>query len=321
MKKQCAAVILIVMIMLISCGYAESVGPNNAVNYNKAKNYAELAFYSDARELFAALGSYKDSALWYCYCDAMVKLDEADEKESQGYLSDAKALVTQAKESLILLDASVFEDAAGLISYCTAREYQLRGLLQNAENMFSTVLGVRDARTRFMNIRNRVSLPTQAPVQTIPEALVPVRAAATRQVDIYAGPGKDYKKIKDFTVNAESEIWICACTDSRKETGWYLMETSLPDGKVRFWANRNGHVYAKEQSTLAEVMKNAKTAWVSKAAAAKYGPGEEYADCGVTVEANTTVTRYDSEGLYTMIEITDEAGKKACVWIPSNCLQ
>lgn len=323
MRKFVCCVIVLALVFTFVTVSAESVFEDRSKNYNLAVSFAKSGMYDEALTLFSGLktGSpYKDSHYWYGYCFAMVKINEADDFQWKGYVEEAEKALNEAKDWFSVLETVKFENAEQMRAYCEARMNYLKGMLQTAIDAFHDLYGVRDAWDYYQMLKENKALPTQAPKARYPDVLVGIPAKATKQINVYYGPGIDYKRITELTVNADSEIYLCASYTSNGNK-WYLMETQTEKGKLRFWTLGEGRIYRSEDKSEPTVMKDGRETTLKTDAEVRFGPGEEYVAGAAVLPRQTVVTAYEGEGKYTLVSYKlSDADKTVCAWLPSDCL-
>ncbi len=309
--------LFIAVLLLALAGGMACAGASPAVDkqsvYQTGQDYAALGMYQNALEQFERIPGYADAGSWRFYCEAMIALSQADDFEAYGYLSDAEACVDQALRYFEILANAGFRDSERLKIYCNARRYELKGLTQSALDLYAGLLDVRDSGDRYLNTLSGKALPTQAPVVEVVLAPSPVPAHITRRVTTYFGPGDSYREQALMPVGAGLAVGVCG-----RENGYCMIEITASNGKLRAWVP-SIRVKRDEDRTEPEVGASPRKARVARATKALYGPGEGYIASPVTLAAGESVTAYEAEGDYTMIEYTDKKIRQPMrLWVPSS---
>ena len=304
---------LCLLLLLPSLAAAVSSVDDIKTLYEEGMTMVMLGDYEEAQTFFAQAGNYADAAAWQYYCDGMVHIAEADRWESQGQLHWAEESIQEAKQSFLLLKGMEFQDSAQLYSYCQARLYELRGLLQKAEDLFSTLLGTLDSGDRYLHIVQGVSLPTQAPEKEEVPCLESVPAHAGKHIVAYRGPGTAYAVENTVYIDSRSVFSVCG-----KAKNWYLAEMTQTRGRrIRFWLP-SVSVVRDRDSGVKELDMYGRKAHLVKEQKAFAGPGSEYVTA-MRLPSGTELVVFIAEGQYTMAECVDPStGEKRVVWVETD---
>ena len=309
------SLLIAVLVLSLVCGmtcHAGSLTVDRQSVYQTGRDFVKLGMYKNALEQFSSISGYADSGSWRFYCQGMIEIQNADDFEGIGYISDAVSCVDTALRYFEMLANISFEDSESLKKYCTARRYELKGLSQTALDLYAGLLGVLDSGDRYWNIVGGKALPTQAPISTVPPVLTPIPAHVTRKASTYFGPGDSYLEQTLVSVSADKTVGVCG-----REGSYYLIEMTSSTGKLRAWAPTI-RIQRDADGAIAEVAASSKKATVTQAAEALYGPGKDYISSGVTLAEGQAVTAFESEGFYTMIEYADKSSGKALrLWFPT----
>ncbi len=317
--KKMTALLLSLLLLLPLCvppALASATLDAQAV-YETARVYVQLGMLQEALSEFQRIPSYADSLHWSYYCSARLALQEADTLEASGYLVRAEEKINEASRVFAPLAASQFEDTEKLVTYCSARLYQLRGLRQYALDLFQQLFGVLDSDRRYFDLINGVALPTQAPDDVLSPVLTSYPAQAAGKIKAYAGPGSGYTTVPGIRLQEGTALRVCA-----KDGAYYLNEAETKKGLVRFWTVDYKITPESALPELPVLSPYGEEGFVMKDAAALLGPGEGYRDAELVLKRGTKVTAFLQEDLYTMIEYQAEgAKKKTRVWVLTECLQ
>jgi len=314
MKKTVLTLALLLTLLTGTCCPAGGAAVDKQSVYQAGLDYASMGMYKNALEQFTAVGAYKDSVSWQFYCQGMIGIENANSFEQLGYLSDATAQVEAAGKYFEILSNSAFRDSERIKRYLSARRYELKGLTQSALDIYAGLLDVLDSGERYLRLLKGTPLPTQAPVVTLPERLTAYPAHIVRKAVSYFGPGDRYAEQTAVALRSDMAVSILGREDS-----YYLVEFDSPAGKLRAWVPTI-RVRRDGTGTEPEVGGKGKSARVINAAEGLRGPGNEYAKSGVTLTAGQMVTAFEAEGLYTMIEAADAAGRRMRLWLPTDQL-
>ena len=269
-----------------------------------------LGMYQSAADEFSKIPGYADSGSWKYYCLGMADIETANDSERAGYISDAISRIESASRYFDLLAGIGFENSEALKQYCSARNYQLKGLTQTALDIYASLLGVLDSGERYWSIVEGTPMATQAPIQSHPPLFTPIAAHANRKTAIYFGPGDNYLTQEITSINADTKLSICA-----REGSYYLVEIKISSGKLRAWAPTI-RITRDEDKTEVKIGEKPQNAKVINDAEALLGPGQDYLRSGYTLKKGTAVVAYESEGLYTMIQYKDtKRGKLVRLWL------
>ena len=323
MKKICAFFMVLSFLLTAVPVTASQIQVSKSDIYDKALTYDKaLAFvnlfddYETALDLFTQLGSYKDSPNWKMYCMGKVAINNANELEMKGYISEAKEKIVQAVSYFEFLSPIDFNgNSKKLYIYCTARldEYGSQEISQAALDKFATLIGTEDSMERYIRLSQGIPLPTQAPYSI---ALPHIAAHASQSVDTYWGPGKRFLRQEIIQVNQYTELSICG-----KEGDYYLIEAETGKGKIRCWALAR-KIQKDSSDRESRIGTNGWRSTLNQTTSAYYGPGEQYLKTGFYVRQGTMVTAYDSEGKYTMIECdAPNSDSSVRIWVSTDCLQ
>ena len=322
-KKYLYIFIIVFIVLWLFQATAKEASLDFESLYEEAKNYVAFGAYQDALSCFEEIPRYDDSTYWQAYCKAMICISRANDLEHGGYIAEAKEEIANAKQCLGPLLNAAFEDSEKLYEYCIVRNNELCGLIQQAIDGYSNVYGILDSADRYQRLLQGVPLPTQAPNQaSLPPMLAAYPYHANRALIPTAGPGSAYAEIDGLSIEADSEVWVCAVEDA-PNGAYYMAEADTEQGKVRFWAvcfrlnpADDGVAYS-----LPEIGVNRQNLFLLEDAEALFGPGEGYRNSGLTVPAGTKVTTLGEEDAYTMIEYTPsrEAGPMR-VWVQTGKL-
>ena len=310
--------ILLSLYIVITCsiGFSDSVSLYKQTVYQRAITYVTLGMYENALNQFEQINNYSDSNSWANYCRGMIIIEDANRQESNGCIDLATKSIEKAYQYFILLSGSKFQDSENLSKYCTARQFQLKGLLQPALDEYANLMGTLDSDERYFNIIGGIPLPTQAPdCVTLPAFFPTISAHSVQKIETYLGPGTDYLMQDIVTINEDSKIYICG-----REKNYFLIETTKEDGKIRLWAP-TVRILRDENISEPHIGENSRKATVLEESEALMGPGEDYLKSGIFIKKGERVIAFESEGLYTMIEYNDKQSLKPIrLWYLSEYL-
>lgn len=305
----------IILFFLHSVCLADTVATDKKSIYDKGITYVKLSMFQEAKEQFQQIMDYSDSRNWNYYCLGMIEITSANELENQGFLSDAASHIEKASQYFGLLAGIQFEDSANIKTYCTARSYELKGLFQKSLDIYSTLLGTLDSDNRYLRLSTNILLPTQAPKKENPSLLVPIPAHARKSIESYFGPSSEYAIQRIVKISPEIPIFVCA-----REKEFYMLETNLEDGLIRFWAPTL-RIQIDSDIDIHEINGTVTKKLVIQNAECFFGPGEEYMKAGVVLETGSFVNMIEKEEEYAQIEIIDkESNQSIRVWVLSDCL-
>ena len=301
----CVILLTILIVMSWPTCFADSVSIDKQTVYQNAISYVALGKYENALIQFEQIKNYSDSNSWANYCHGMVLIEDANSQESSGYKYLAYKSLEKAYHYFVLLSESKFQDSENLSRYCTARQFQLKGLPQPALDEYANLMGTLDSDERYFNIIEGIPLPTQAPdCILLPSFFPSIAAHPVQKIDTYYGPGTEYIKQDIVLINADSIIYICG-----REKNYFLLETQIEDGKIRLWAPTI-RILRDEDKSEPQIGEKSRQATVLNEAEALMGPGEDYLKSGMIIKKGEKIIAFDSEGPYTMIEYNDKQSLK-----------
>nr|MBQ4453926.1 hypothetical protein [Clostridia bacterium] len=309
--------ILLILFLIIACsnGFTDGISVDKQTVYQNATTYVTLGMYDNALNQFEQIKNYSDSNSWANYCRGMIAINDANLQESTGYIDKAIESIEKAYRYFVLLSGSKFQDSENLSRYCTARRFQLKGLLQSALDEYAELMGSLDSDERYFNIIGGIPLPTQAPECKLSPSLPSIAAHSVQKIETYLGPGSVYLKQVIVSINVDSKIYICG-----REQNYFLIETIIDNGKIRLWAP-TVRILRDENKSEPQIGEKSRKATVLKESEALMGPGEDYIKSGIIIKKGEKVISFESEGLYTMIEYNDKQSLKPVrLWYLSEYL-
>ena len=306
---------LILMSPMGDCVAASISVPKQEI-YENGKLLVVLKQYEEALQRFEQLGSYQDCIKWKYYCEGMISIYKASEKESGGCISEAKQLIETAYQRFRMLSSNKFENSEQMEVYCTARLYELKGLNQSALDLYASLLGTEDSDERYLRLLDGIPLPTQAPnCETGIQMLPAIPAHTNRSIEALMGPGSDYAKQKHVSLKTETPCFICA-----KEGNYYLIDLTTEIGKIRCWVSTL-RIQRDENKKEPEIGKKKRNGYMLEPQNGLYGPGADYAESGTLIPAGTKILVYDAEGSYTMIELYSlDENALMRLWVPTDSI-
>lgn len=94
--------------------------------------------YKKAADYFCLAGNYEDALQWRCFCLAISLVVNDDNVEDASWIFS-------------MLSQQGFEEAEQWLSYCTARDYEKKGLKPKATDLYKTVF-VHDSSERYLRL-------------------------------------------------------------------------------------------------------------------------------------------------------------------------
>lgn len=280
--------------------------------YDYAVYYMTQGDYEKAVESFQKAAPYGDSNKHIVYCQGMIYIEQANENEKKGYKANKE--IEAAKSAFMQLQDDEYEGANKLYKYAIARECEMNEFFQQAENLYSELVGVLDSNERLKLIKEgkrKHLVDFEKPSLSKWEGPT---AHVNRTVDLYAGPGKEYAQEKNYKVNAESDFILCA-----QEDDFYLIEIEVGEKKARFWVVKNRVFYDDTSAMLNDCGKKKAVSYTLLDSDVCYGPGEEYMKREEHLQMGQSVTVYEAEDEYSMVEYVKNE-KKYRGWILTESL-
>ena len=313
MKKMLLKTVIVFFFsFMVFTAFASGVSIDKASIYERGLKFFSFGRYREAMEAFQQLDGYKDSASWKKYAEGFVEINEADDTEEAGYLTEAETHIRAAQNIFQRLSKQTFEDSSNMEKYCKAREFQINGLLQNALDLYSQISTTMDSWERYDDIINGKAIPTQAPVFLIPDRYFNISAHAVKKLNTYMGPGSKYLQQDLISIKSGLKFSICA-----KEEDYYMIEVEVGEDRIRCWGPQL-YIHCDEKTDIPEIERSRK-GFMIETVEGIYGPGKEYLKTGIMVAQGTQVIAYSDEGRYTMVELTHPAsGQPVRTWIPTD---
>ena len=316
-RKMLVVLICLALLSLVNNSFASSgIGQNKQIIYENGKSYFVLNKYEEALQQFQQISDYRDSISWKYYCEGMISIEMANEKESGGCLSETKKLIENAYQRFRILSANQFEESEKLEIYCTARLYELKGLYQSALDLYATLIGIADSDERYFRIINGIPLPTQAPNYDSTVPFLPlIPAHVNKTTETFMGPGSNYQSQKLVSLTTGTSCSIVA-----REGYYYLVELTTEYGKIRCWTYTL-RIERDENKQEPEIGKNKRNGYMLESKKGLYGPSVDYVESETIIPAGTKIIIYESEGLYTMVEF-QPIGENALMrlWVPTESI-